>query len=221
MTSQDLKLDHFKFYDVANQQAGQWVGLLGQFDRQPERAQLTYLNMFANPVEKNGEPLYDKNAHLTWYDLFDPVPDPVRAVWFTNQFGNAQKIYIGRACALLVPTEKIESGSEFPERLDHFKVYQVLQSDPFGSNVKLKDQFGGEDTKITNPMFFAVPVKKLANGQTYGISNDYAHLVLYRLIPQVNQKTIRTRDQFGGHYIHVVRSVLLGVPSKKDRWEEV
>ena len=52
MTAQELKLDYFNIYDVANQRAGYTVGLQGQFDKQPEQAKLTYLSFFANPTSK-------------------------------------------------------------------------------------------------------------------------------------------------------------------------
>ena len=220
MTSQDLKLDHFKFYDVANQQAGQIIALQGQFDQEREQARLTYLNLFANPVIKNGEALYDKNAHLTWYDLFDPTPDPTRHVKYENQFGHAA-CYIGRSYALLTPTEKYEKGSAFPKGLDHYKVYQVLQGEPLNTGAKLKDQFGEDEPRIYFPKFFAVPVKKWAQGEVFGINNDSTHLVLYNIYPKTVQKTIKTGDQFGNRYLHVFRSVLLGVPSLKVNWSEV
>lgn len=67
MSAKELKLDYFKFYDVENRGAEGDVLLRGQFDRRPQKMQLRLLDFFANPVSKNGEPLYDKNAHLAWY----------------------------------------------------------------------------------------------------------------------------------------------------------
>ena len=218
-TAVDMKLDYFNFYDAANQPAGQIVGLQGQFDKQPEKAQLTYLDFFANPASKNGEPIYDKNAHLTWYDIFDPTPDPVRQVVFQDQFGK-QQIYIGRAYALLVPTQKQFPGSQFPQNLDHYKVYQVLQAEPVMKDIKLEDQFGTMAVKVYMPRFFAVPVKKWFEGQTYGINNADAHLAVYQIYPNTMQKTIMTRDQFSKRYVNVFRSVLLGSPCKKLDWKE-
>lgn len=219
MNDQELHLDHFQFYDVANQQAGYVVGLQGQFDKQPEKVQLTYLNLFANPVSKNSEPISDKNAHLTWYDLYDPAPDPTRIVTFENQFG-AQKVVIGRTYALLAPTQKAEPGSSFPEQLDHFKVYQVLDGEPVNKQITLEDQFGARETRVYQPVFFAVPARKWWEGQTFGIHNDRAHLAIYRIYPGSVDKTILTRDQFGRRYQQVFRSILLGVPSVKESWEQ-
>lgn len=218
MNAQELKLDYFNFYDAANQSAGYIVGLQGQFDRTPEKAQLTYLNLFANPVSKNGEPMFDKNAHFTWYDLYDPSPDPVREVTLENQFGK-QRVYTGRAYALLVPAQKMEKGSVFPERLDHYKIYQILQGEPVNKEVKLEDQFGAMEGRVYYPMFLAAPVKKWYEGQTFGIHNEKAHILMYRIYPKMLEKTVAVRDQFSRRYLHLFRSVLLGAPSVKHDWK--
>ena len=219
-TAQDLKLDYFNFYDVANQSAGYVVGLQGQFDKQPEQAQVTYLNLFANPASKNGEPMYDKNAHLSFYNLYDPTPDPTRQVTYEDQFGK-QEIYIGRAYGLLVPTQKSFPGSQFPRELDHYKVYQVLHAEPAMKEVSLEDQFGKLPIRVYMPRFFAVPVRKWYQGQTYGVNNATAHLNLYQIYPTAVQQTIATRDQFSQRHQIVFRSVLMGAPCKKLDWKEV
>ena len=220
MTAQELQLDYFQFYDVANQQAGYYVGLQGQFDKQPEKAQVTYLNLFANPVSKNGEPIYDKNAHFNWYDLMDPTPDPTRVVAFENQFGE-QKIYIGSACALLVPAQKVEPGSQFPRKLDHYKVYKVLDfGAPVNKTVKLEDQFGGSEARVYYPRMFAVPVRKWFQGETFGINNEKAHLAIYNINPRSVEQVKPVRDQFSRRYVQIFRSVLLGAPSVKQSWQE-
>jgi hypothetical protein len=67
MTAKELKLDYFKFYDVANREVEGDVLLRGQFDQRPQKMRLRLLDYFANPVSKNDESLYDKAAHLAWY----------------------------------------------------------------------------------------------------------------------------------------------------------
>jgi hypothetical protein len=122
MTAKELKLDYFQIYDVANRQATGNIFLQGQFDKQRLRMQLALLDFFANPVAKNAEPIYDKNAHLTWYRGGVQPPEPMRAVILENQFGKFE-IRTGRGEGLLVPTQKKEPGSVFPTTLDHYKVY--------------------------------------------------------------------------------------------------
>ncbi len=220
MTAQELMLDYFNFYDVANQSAGYVIGLQGQFDKQPEKAQLTYLNLFANPVSKNGEPIYDKNAHFTWYDMYDPVPDPPRVVVYQNQFGKS-KLITGRSYALLAPCWKYEKGSAFPEKLDHYRLYQVLQAEPVNKAVKTQDQWASGETRLYDPIFFGVPVTKWWQGEVSKVQNPKAHLVLYRSYPAPAQKTALTIDQFGKRYIQAFRSILFGAPSVKLEWKEL
>ena len=220
MTAKELKLDYFKFYDVANQSLDDWVTLQGQFDKEPERARILFINFFANAVSKNREALYNKYAHLNWYNIFDPVPEPTRVVVVENQFGK-QKLLIGPARALLAPAQKYERGSQFPEALDHFKLYKVLEGEPVDKAVALKDQFGADEVKVTAPLAFAVPVKKEHAGTAIPIRNKRAHLVLYRITPRSMQRTELVRDQFGRRHIQIYRSVFLAAPSLKREWKEV
>ncbi|HEY3115516.1 MAG TPA: hypothetical protein VGK54_02125 [Chloroflexota bacterium] len=124
MTAKELNLDYFKFYDVENREAAADLLLRGQFDRRPQKTRLRLLDFFANPVSKNGEPLYDKNAHLAWYRGVQPS-EPIRRVLLENQFGKFD-IRTGTGDGLLVPTQKIERGSAFPGQLDHYKVYRLV-----------------------------------------------------------------------------------------------
>jgi hypothetical protein len=150
MTAEDLKLDYFKFYDVENRDAAADVTLRGQFDKRPQKMQMRLLDFFANPVSKNGEPLYEKNAHLTWYRGVQPA-EPIRQAVVENQLGQF-KIRTGTGWGLLVPTQKIEEGSAFPEELDHFKVYRLAEViQPPDMVFKLRDQFGSEEAKVHLP----------------------------------------------------------------------
>lgn len=220
MNARDLRLDYFKIYDVSNHLAGYRVALQGQFDKFADKVELMALSMFANPVSKNGERLYDRHAHLTYYSLHQQVIEPTRAVVFENQFGK-QKILIGHAHKLMVPAEKYGRGSEFPKELDHYKVYAVLKGRHVEQRVKLKDQFGSQEVEVADPFAFAVPVKKIHHGETFGIHNERAHLVIYRMTPGSVDQTKLVRDQFGRRYLRILRSVLLGTPSLKLEWREV
>jgi hypothetical protein len=104
MTAKELKLDYFKFYEVENREAEGDVLLRGQFDQRPQKMRLRLLDFFANPVSKNGEPLYDKNAHLAWYRGVQ-APECPRRVVLENQFGKFD-IRTGTGYGLLAPTQK-------------------------------------------------------------------------------------------------------------------
>jgi hypothetical protein len=221
MTAKELKLDYFKFYDSENRAADADVTLRGQFDRRPQKIQLRLLDFFANPVSKNGEALYDKHAHLAWYRGVQP-PEPIRRVVLKNQFGKFD-IRTGTGYGLLVPTQKLERGSAFPERLDHYKVYRLVDVEPMRSKVlKLRDQFGSDEVKLGLPLYLAVPVLKRHGDATFAIRNDAAHLLIFSITTRELSKRIKLRNQFAnGTAVSVVRSLMLGAPSLKREWKQL
>ena len=217
MKSQELRLDHFKIYDVNDYEVREKVTLKGQFDREADSAKVCFLNYYCNPVSKNEEPLYDRDAHLAWYSIYQPVPEPMRIVVIQNQFGTS-KLILGRPFALLVPSRK--QGHQFPEKLDHYKLYEVLEGEPLNKEVSLKDQFESDRTRVTCPIAFGVPVTKRHDNQEFPINNEKAHLAIYRITPRPIQETRAARDQFGSKYLFFMRSIALAIPSVKERWEE-
>lgn len=220
MNARDLGLDYFKIYDVVDQRVEHWVALKGQFDDEPEKAELMVLSYFGNPARKNEEPLYDRNAHLCWYWLYQPIPEPMRTVAVENQFGQ-QKIVTGKPAALFVPAQKRERGSQFPKKLDHYKLYWVLRSERLDRNVTLQDQFGVEETRVLYPILFGVPVHKEYKDEVSPIHNDRAHLLVYRIMPRTMRQSKIVRDQFGRRYLTFLQSMALAVPGIKLDWEEM
>lgn len=221
MNAQDLRLDYFQIYDVANQWVREKVLLKDQFDEEPEKGQLVFLDWFANPVSKNDEELYDKGAHFTGYYLYQSIPDPTRLVYLENQFGE-QKIVIGRPDHLLVPAAKrTREGTLYSRELSHYKVYQVLDGEPLKKEVRLRDQFGASEAVVISPYGFAAPAEKEHEGKKLPIYNEEAHLVLYRLSPKRASKGITVGDQFGRYYLRTYRPLLLAVPSIKLEWKEL
>ncbi len=222
MGNTDLGLDHFLFYDIATQPAGDIIGVQTQFDIGPafgpERLQLRAAILFGNPVQKNDEKILDRNAHLTFYAAYDAVPDPMRTVNYTDQFGR-RKVIIGRKYGFLSPTQKAFRGTRFPEKLDHYVAFQVLDGAPVNKAVKLKDQWGAYTAKVYTPAFFAAPSRKWHDGKVDGVNNAAAHLAIYRISPTAAANTAKTRDQFGTRIAHSGRTVLLAVPCKKGKWE--
>jgi len=219
MTAKELKLDYFKFYDIENREAEGDVLLRGQFDQRPQKMRLRLLDFFANPVSKNGEPLYDKNAHLAWYRGIQPS-EPPRRVLLENQFGKFD-IRTGTGYGLLVPTQKVEPGSVFPNELDHYKVYRLLDAEQVPAKVlALRDQFGNEEAKLRLPLYLAVPVTKRHGDNTDPIHNERAHLLIFSITTRDLQKAIKLRNQFArGQAVRVVRSLMLGAPSVKLEWK--
>lgn len=221
------ELDHFKVYEVdpigANLDLE--VRLNGQFDDQAKEAKLINITRFANPTGKThpgGETggIKDRNRHLNWYILKQGQAEPQRKIRFRNQFG-WHSVVIGDPRFLLVPAQKLsDKGSAFPDSLDHYKCYEVIEiiSMPHLPRVILDDQFVSEEkVQVKDPRYFCVPVSKHLPGTAPEdqIMNPDDHLAIYLITAEPHQRKIKVRDQFGEHVLAVTRSVMLAVPSKK------
>jgi hypothetical protein len=213
-----LKLDYFKFYDVVNREVDGDVLLRGQFDQRPQKMRLRLLDYFANPVSKNNEPLYDKNAHLAWYRGVQPS-EPPRRVVLENQFGKFD-IRTGTGYGLLVGRR---NRAAYFRKNSINKVYRLLDVEQVPEKVlKLRDQFGSDEVKLRLPLYFAVPVTKRVGDKTYPVHNERAHLLIFSITTREVQKTIKLRNQFArGTSAQVVRSLKLGAPSVKLEWKQL
>ncbi len=244
----DINLDHFKFYEIIpplRLEFEKKILLQGQFDKRPLSAKLVGLKYFANPVDKEwGEDQVrrqNREAHLSWYQLHQEIPEQTRKVTVENQFGY-QKLYIGNPVALLVPAWKSLTSEPFepfeaaqlPQDLDHFKLYEVLdlEGNPVSETVRLTDQFNDESgfdpdiVRVTYPIAFGVPVSKklIEENESYPIRNKEAHLMIYNISSHYAPKFPRRliRDQFlpskpyePSFSIIFVRSTKLAVPTHK------
>ena len=215
-----LKLDHFKVYKQYNPTEPRSVRVQGQFDKIQVPAKLDHMDYFANPVSKNGSQIINKQAHLAFYSLTQKR-EPRRIVILRNQFG-IQKLLLGRPVYLLVPSEKIERGSTFPKRLDHFKAYQVLEGQDVSRKVSLVDQIDKQKSvEVDRPEYFCVPVTKLYGKKPTRITNPKGHLTFYSITPKVYKVPKESKDQFGRHKLLLATSVFLGVPTLKIEWEAI
>jgi len=219
------ELDHFKVYEVDPVDVNLAVHLNGQFDDQAKEARLIAITHFANPTGKThpgGEigGIKDRNRHLNWYFLKQKQAEPRRTIRFHNQFGQ-HSVEIGVPKFLLVPAQKLsEEGNVFPDSLDHYKCYEVIEinSMPHLPLVILDDQFVSEEkVQVKRPSFFCVPVSKNLPGTTPEdrIMNPDDHLAIYDITPEPHQRQIKVKDQFGVRVLRVTRSVMLAVPTEK------
>ncbi len=215
--------DHFKVYRVQTIETSHAVKLEGQFDRQgARRARLGNITHFANPVTKNDHKIYHPNYHLTWYELEQQSREPDRDVSFNNQIGD-QKWGIGAPKYLVVPTQKIEQGGDFPSRLDHYKCYEVIDvPEPHQDTGELTiaDQWTKQRVALGKPRFFCVPVEKTYQGETTPIQLSAWHLAVYDITTKAWKQDTDVVDQFGSKTLHVEESAWLCVPSTKRRWSE-
>lgn len=138
-----------------------------------------------------------------------------------NQFGKFE-IRTGTGYGLLVPTQKVESGSVFPKTLDHYKVYRLVDVEKIPDvTLKLRDQFGANEVRLRLPLYFAVPVRKRHDAKDYPIQNKRAHLLIFGITPRNLEKKVTLRNQFTrATSVAMVRSVMLAVPSIKHEWKQ-
>lgn len=220
MTASELRLDYFLFYDVGTKVAAGQVGVRGPFDSRRVAMHLSVLDHFATPVVKNGEPLHDRHAHLVWYRGVQP-PEPARAITLKHQFGTL-KIRTGVGQGLLVPTQKIGQGSQYPDALDHYKAYRLLDVDSVQkTSVSLRDEFGASRVRMLAPFYFAVPVDKRHGTKAFKTLNARAHLLIYAITTEEFDEptSITIWNQFDKRQsVSLSRAVMLAAPSVMKQW---
>ncbi len=104
--------------------------------------------------------------------------------------------------------------------LDHFKCYNITQSDPAAVNatVSLKDQFGAAEAKVLNPFVFCNPVQKTHNNQITPIGDRDAHLKFYTIetTTDTRPRVVAVNNQFGAKQVlKVGKPLYLAVPTQK------
>jgi hypothetical protein len=218
--------NHFKLYVVKSAEPFEpiEVKLKDQFNKEPYSVKLTYINYFANPVEKkHGRATYRiefPNAHLTWYKIQTEMKPVKRVVKIKNQFGE-QRLVLGEAIFLAVPTQKVEEGSAFPREFNHFIAYRVIEHDSRKAAVVLKDQFDGKpiEVKVLDPFLFCNPVVKIKGDKKSPIYNKIYHLTCYYIDPKgtasSTPKSIVIKNQFGKRQLYPQHYFTLCVPTDK------
>jgi hypothetical protein len=174
---------------------------------------LTGLEYLSNPVEKVVQNetfnIVSPNDHLTWYRAVGR--DTLIRVGYVNQFDSVT-YDIGPVEWLLVPTQK--EPHDPPVGLDHYKCYRIIDPQPYDINFTLQDQFDPipEEIMSISPMYFCTPCQK--NHEP--MFDTITHYVAYQIVPpNISSESRLTWDQFGEHFVQVLNSEMLLVPSKK------
>ena len=225
---QQFEIDHFRFYEVEAVAAEFAVDLTDQFAPNAKPAKLLRITHFGNPSRKvhagfeTG--IKRPDDHLTWYELDQAAPEPRRTVRFRNQFGQ-HSVDTRTPRSLLAPTWKTSHpGSEFPEKLDHYKCYQVIQVNtaPPLPMVLLGDQFGSqENVQLIGPRFFCLPTLKRREGhEEKPIVDEETHYAVYLATQEPHEVDFTTRDQFGERELRARRTAFFAVPSIKQVFVE-
>ena len=222
------QLDHFTYYPITEEPipAARNVTLDDQF---VDNYQTTvwwpygFCNPAAKTLTESWPPIVHPDYHLTFYQ-FEEMPTQQWFVEVENQFGKQVLTVVG-PIGLLVPTQKIEPGGHaMPEGLDHFSVYEVLETSWEPIPVWVQDQFGpptGEEVTVWSPYYFAVPVQKTVDSEVTAITNPLQHLVFYEIMgAEVSYPQVQVADQFLAQTLTLGEPAhMLGVPSLKLWWE--
>jgi hypothetical protein len=172
------------------------------------------LEKFANPVDKNGEGIFDFEAHQTWWRLF--IPQAARTVVVADQFG-AGEWTVGSAFYLLAPALKNPpaEGGTLPDR-NHYLCYEVLGGPSPGADVVLSDQFGTITTQVGQAKLLCNPVEKTVEDVSYPVVDPVVHLACYDIVdPNPYDVPLVAMDQFGFWSLVALQSQCLCVPATK------
>jgi hypothetical protein len=198
------------------------VKLADQFNPQGWEDRIIAMPFLCNPVDKNGEGIFDVERHLACYTLVrQQEPQTNRHVLVTDQFGK-HELVVKQAQTLCVPSRKgfaVEPPPEPQPRVDvrgnHYTCYSVdVRGERFEpGQVALKDQFGGTEAVVAEEDSLCTPAEK--NGEE--IEDKEAHLLCYRLEKGAEGDwTVFASNQFGGVFLRAYAAVYLCVPAKKE-----
>jgi len=211
-------LDHFLSYDVPEwlEYVGEEVSLKDQFVDITVTVEWTldFLNPAAKNLTESWPSILHPDYHLTIYG-FNYTPTQYWKVQVENQFTSGpQWLDIWGPVALAVPTQKLVPGDHgFPEGLDHFLAYLVLQGPYLETPASVKDEFcppEGEAVTVWSPVEFFVPVQKTHGAEVTDIKNPLAHLVFYEITgAQVSYPEVQVANQF------FAKNLTLGEPANK------
>jgi hypothetical protein len=212
-----MDIDHYKTYETFGPTFDGQVFMRDQFGE--EQATFLQLRKFATPVSKNNEPIYDPEAHLSWWE-FDPMgTHPIRIVDVENQFGTFDWEVRNPKYLLLPALKNAASGDSIPEK-NHYLCYEAL-GDSINITVTLTDQFDSSVVFVLRPAYFCNPCEKeIPGGIIYPVVDDLAHLTVYRIQnPNTYGIPVRVLDQFGFWFdIFLEDNYYLCVPAQKHGW---
>jgi hypothetical protein len=211
-----MEIDHYKTYETLGPTFNGQVFMRDQFGEE----QTTFMQMskFATPVSKNDEPIYDPEAHLSWWEFDPSQPHPIRIVDVENQFGTFDWTVRDPRYLLLPALKYAASGDPIPVK-NHYLCYEA-QGDTMNITVMLTDQFDSSLVFVLEPAYFCNPCEKEVDGVIYPVVDDMAHLTVY-LIQNPNNYHIPVTvlDQFGFWMdVFIEENRYLCVPAQKHGW---
>jgi hypothetical protein len=177
------------------------------------------VSLLANPASKNGEPMFDPEAHQTWWRIDHPT-GRVRTVYLTHQFG-AQKWFVFDPKYLVLPALKDQGPLPLPQR-NHYLCYEATGPPLVPSVIDIVDQFGSwPHREVTVPRYFCNPVDKrhLDTGEEYLQVDPSVHLACYQITNggSALYRVVGTEDQFHSGAYEPSSQGLFCLPCYKDR----
>src|SRR5574341_803946 len=177
---------------------------------------LDSIEFLSNPVKKVvGIDTFDikkPDDHLNWYRATGR--DTLLRIEYLNQF-ESTSVQIDSVKYLLVPAQKYPHPA--PESLDHYKCYRIRNSQMLVRPVELLDQFDIDFPELIDtlvPLYFCTPAQK----NSEPMYDTLTHYVAYLIKPKRSIFDSRTTtDQFGYHFMQILESEMLLVPTKKLR----
>ena len=133
---------------------------------------------FCEPSVKDGWGSKAEERSLTLYGAPQPL-EPDLDVFTEDQFGRGNVDRDIGPLVLFVPTQKLVGELGFPDRLNHYRCYEV-RGPRVGMRVTLDDQFGSDRVRVERPKLFCNPVEKTVAGDTFRIEEREVHLHLLR-----------------------------------------
>lgn len=219
-------VDHFQCYipaDPPKPVTGGPVYTQDQFDQKPVPTKVALLYRFCNPVAKTfrGQttPIRNPRMHLTLYSIAEDTATVKRTLVVSNQLGT-QKMVIGPARWLAVPSSKDSDAMPSPKLLNHFVCYQVLTTKSFQLDVRLKDQWLSHGGELLKAALFCAPALKYVKSKPvrkFPIVDPQTHLTCYLVKTGGSARSLKLLNQFNRAEFRVTRVDLLCMPSKKLR----
>jgi len=204
--------DHFKVWSVDPITVSLFLQVKDQFHNEYFDIDVTELDFFSNPVNKNDEGIQRPNDHLTWYKTSSLLEE--REVEYQNQF-ESTTVWIDSLVYLLVPTEKDPYPP--PDSLDHYLCYRIANPTTIIGEVKLEDQFHIEYLDSLRSKYFCAPCDKIHDEQEFIRFDSSTHYVAYEIFPKdIFDTTVETQDQFQVGSLTIWQSELLLVPTAKE-----
>jgi hypothetical protein len=211
-TPPDTMRNHFKTWQVEPIDTLITVVVEDQFMQ--DDITLDRIEFLSNPTRKDSFEIVDDFEHLTWYRAHGR--DTLLQVEYSNQFGT-DTVRIDSVQYLLLPTAK-EVPDPFPEELDHYKAYRIIDPVEFDRTVVLEDQFDilygtPEFIETLKPIYFLTPALK---NKPPPLFDSVTHYVAYEIFPErFFSIDVNTFDQFGEYVLQVDTSKILLVPTRK------